>query len=369
MRILHLAYEDPRQPGRGGGSVRTEEIHRRLAGRHEIIELVAGYPGAARRRESGLRWRPVGARTGTRFDRLTYFPAVLWRLRRYQPDLVVEEFSAPFGPGFAPLVTRAPVLASVQWLFAAQMRQKYHLPFHRVEQFGLRFYRSFVAVSGWLRSELERRQPGARVYTVYNGVEDLAFTTLPRPPAHLLYLGRLDVAQKGCDLLAPIMARVRARLGERTPPLLVAGDGPDRAGVEQQFRAAGLMEHVRFLGAVQGAEKFGLIAGAHAVLMPSRFETFGIVAAESQAAGAPLVTFDVGPLREVAEAGGAALVRPFDEDAFAESVAGLCTDRERREAIVRQGRAWARRYNWDAIAAEQERCYLDVVARHKQAGG
>lgn len=45
-------------------------------------------------------------------------------LRRRPYDLVVEDFGAPFSVGFAPLTTRRPVIASVQWLFARQMRAK-----------------------------------------------------------------------------------------------------------------------------------------------------------------------------------------------------------------------------------------------------
>jgi hypothetical protein len=65
---------------------------------------------------------------------------------------------------------------------------------------------------------------------------------------------------------------------------------------------------------VEGPEKYQLMADAHAVMMPSRHETFGMVAVESLAAGGPPVAFDVGPLREVAGGGageetGARLVR------------------------------------------------------------
>jgi glycosyltransferase involved in cell wall biosynthesis len=360
MRILHLGFEDYAQPGSGGGSIRTCEVNRRLAARHEITVVTAGYPGARPRVEDGVRWEPLWPRRGAMLNRLAYFALLGPAIARHPHDLLVEDLSAPFSTGFAPLYTRRPVVASVQWLFAEQMTAKYRLPFHLVERMGLPLYRHFIAVSGWLAETIRGREPRADVRTIHNGVEPLAFEVEPQRPAHLLFVGRLDTEQKGCDLLLQAVARARTLVGN-LPPVLLAGDGPDRPQLEKQAAALGLSEIVRFLGRVEGAEKYRLMAGAHALLMPSRFETFGMVAAEAQAAGAPVVTFDVGPLVEVAGGGGARLIPPFDIDAFARAVAELVSDADQREQIARQGRRWARRYDWDVIAREQEAAYLEVA--------
>jgi len=361
MRILHLAYEDPAQPGSGGGSVRTREINRRLSTRHQITAIVASYPGARVRVQDGVRWIPIGTRSGTKLDRLVYFALLGLAVRRYPHDLLVEDFGAPFSVGLAPLWTRRPVVASVQWLFAGEMRQKYGLPFDLAERSGLYLYHDFVVVSEWLAGTVRARRPGARIETIPNGVEPFAFSVPPQPPRHFLFVGRLDAEQKGCDLLLDAFARIHAGLGPRTPPLKIAGDGPDRARLEQQIRRLELEQHVAFCGRVTGQVKYELMASACAVLMPSRFETFGMVAVEAQAAGAPLVAFDVGPLREVAGGGGARLVVPFDVDAFAAEALTLATHPERTEPLRETGRRWARRFDWDEIAARQEAHYLQAV--------
>ena len=360
MRILHLGYEDPAQPGSGGGSVRTREINRRLSARHEITVLVAGYPGAQARVEDGVRWEPLWPRSGMKLDRLAYFALLAPAISRHPHDVLVEDFGAPFSTAFSPLYTRRPVVASVQWLFASQMRDKYHLPFDAVEALGLRLYHNFICVSGWLRDSFRERVPNARNWVIPNGVEDAAFATAPAAPRHLLFVGRLDTAQKGCDLLIEIVARARQLLGERMPPVLIAGDGPDRSLVEADVQRRGLNGIVKLCGRVEGAAKYELMANSYAVLMPSRFETFGMVAVESQAAGAPLVAFDVGPLREVAGGAGARLVRPFDVDAFAHEVAEIVDNQANREQLRLSGRQWARRYNWDAVASEQEAVYTQL---------
>jgi glycosyltransferase involved in cell wall biosynthesis len=368
MRILHLAYEDPAQPGSGGGAVRTWQIDRRLARRHAITAVVSAYPGARTREEGGLRWVPLGPRgagLGTRVQRLCYFALLGVAVRRVPHDLLVEDFGAPFGSGGAPLFSREPALASVQWLFARELRAKYHLPFEQVESAGLRLYDEFIAVSDWLGERLRARRPGARVAVIPNGVDAQALSVPLREPQHLLFVGRLDNAQKGCDLLLEIAARVRRVLGAGMPPLLVAGDGADRAGLEARARQADLAGAVHFVGRVDAEQRGALMSAAYAVLMPSRFETFGLVALESLAAGAPLVAFDVGPLQAVARPGGARLAPAFDVEAFSAEVVGLV--RAPATTAAREaGRRWAEQYDWECLAARQEQEYARVRAAGRE---
>jgi glycosyltransferase involved in cell wall biosynthesis len=360
MRILHLAYEDPRQPGAGGGSIRAREINRRLSERHEITALVAGYPGARRRVEGGLEWIPIGLRASGKAARLSYFAVAGPHVALRRHDLVVEEFGAPFSVGPAPSFTRTPIVASVQWLFAEGMKAKYRLPFDAVERRGLGRYGRFIAVSSWLAAELERRNPDATVVTIPNGVDPLAFAAPERPREHLVFVGRLDVAHKGIDLLLEAMTSVKQALGARMPPLVIVGDGPDERKIRDEISRRSLADVVLLRGRLEGLEKYELMAGAYAVLMPSRWETFGMVAVEALAVGAPVVAFDVGPLRDVV-CGAATLIEPYDVPSFARAVIRLVEGGQDDGAARDRRRAVARRYDWDAIAHQQERAYVDAV--------
>jgi glycosyltransferase involved in cell wall biosynthesis len=365
MRIVHLAYEDPCRPGSGGGSVRTLEIGRRLAERHEVVALVAAYPGARSRVADGIRWIPIGPARSGRLAQLSYF-ALAGLASRRPADVILEDFGAPFSVALSPLFSRRPVVASVQWLFAREMRAKYGLPFDAIEAAGLRAYDDFIAVSDWLAEELRRRRPGAKVETIPNGVDGLALEIPPLPPEHLLFVGRLDRRQKGLDLLVEIAALAADSLGSAMPPLLIAGDGPDRSIAEAWVETRGLGHIVRFVGRVEGQAKYELMARAHLVMMPSRFETFGMVAVEAEAAGVPVVAFDVGPLRGVAGP-AAVLVEPFRTDRFAAQVVALVRDPRRRESLAREGRDWARRYDWDGLAARVEDHLEAAVHRSRAA--
>jgi len=362
MRILHLAFEDPLQPGSGGGSVRVREINRRLAERHEITNLVVAYPGAKPRVEDGVRWVPIGARTHKKIAIPSYFALLGLEVARRPHDLVVEDFGAPISTGFSPLFTKQPVVAQVQWLYASQMREQYRLPFDEVEKRGLPLYERFIALSDWLAEELRVRRPGAIVETIPQGVEKIAYEARATAPQHLLFVGRLDMPQKGPDLLLETFARIRRIKGRHVPPLVIAGDGPDRKMIERLAKKNGLSDLVEFRGRVEGVEKYQLMSGAHAVLMTSRVETFGIVAIESLAAGAPLVAFDVGAMRQVVGGSDAArLIRPWDLDAFAQETLRFVEDRGLRERAREAGRNWARRYDWDEISLRQEEFYLRTL--------
>lgn len=317
--------------------------------------------------EDGVSWIPIGPKTGTKIDRLSYFPLLGPQVARRRHDLVVEDFGAPFSVGLSPLFTRAPVVASVQWLFAQQMRERYHLPFDLVEKHGLRLYDRFIAVSGWLAEVIRQRRPGTTVQTIPNGVEEAAYEVEQEVPEYLLFVGRLD-AQKGVDLLSQIMHRMQRLARDRTPRLVIVGDGPDRGMVENLARRSNLSDLIEFRGRVEGPEKYRLMAGAHAVLMPSRFETFGMVATESLATGTPLVAFDVGPLSEVVGEGtGARLVPPYDIDAFAREALRFVEDRGLREHVRDTGRRWARRYDWEDISLQQEEFYERVLREGRKA--
>jgi glycosyltransferase involved in cell wall biosynthesis len=105
-------------------------------------------------------------------------------------------------------------------------------------------------------------------------------------------------------------------------PLVIAGDGPQRA--QLQARAAGA--DVRFAGRVDDGELARLRARASIALVPSRSgETFGLAAAEAMAAGLPVAASRAGALAELV--GERALVAPGDAAALAETIGRLAGDR------------------------------------------
>ena len=134
--------------------------------------------------------------------------------------------------------------------------------------------------------------------------------------------------------------------------------------MERHTERLGIASLVEFRGRVDGMQKFQLMANAYAVLVPSRYETFGMVAVESQAVGTPVVAFRVGALSESTGTQGIHLVSPFDLQAFACTVADLIKNPENATNQRAARRQWATQYDWDYTATKQEKHYLAALEHH-----
>jgi glycosyltransferase involved in cell wall biosynthesis/O-antigen/teichoic acid export membrane protein len=357
-KVLHLGFEDHHRPGSGGGSVRTHQINRRLADRFDVTVLTTTWPGAEDRIEDGVRYVHIGSPRGHWASLLSYFAVLPFHARRHAADLVVEDFAAPFSSALSPLWDPRPKLAVVQWLNAREKSRQYKLPFFLVESLGVRLHGRYIAVSDDLADTIRRRNPRAEVTAVPNGVEAESFAVPSSDSGDIVYLGRLEIAQKGCDLLIEAFARIAPRTDAR---LILAGDGPDQRKLEEMATRFGIADRVAFAGRVDGRAKHELLAGARLVAMPSRFETFGMVAVEALSCGTPVVAFEIPCLRAVVPPDCGELVPAFDVDAYADRLLALVTDPDRAAAMGARGREFARAYDWDAIADQQAAVYLEVL--------
>ncbi|MEV7606413.1 glycosyltransferase family 4 protein [Paenarthrobacter sp. NPDC089322] len=358
MRVLHLGFEDPRMPGAGGGSVRTHEINRRLAAQgFDITVLTTRYPGWQERIQDGVRYVPIGFGDGrNRFLRLVEYVLRLpfeVRQRRATADLVVEDFFAPFSTMAAPLWTKRPTLGVVQWLHARDKARQYKLPLHWVERWGVRKHRRLIAVSHGIGDNLKTLNPAVHVDVIGNGVDPAAWNQEPRRGRDVLFIGRLEYGHKGLDLLIGAWARCCNQVEGR---LLIAGTGPDEARLRAHVDDAGLSERVQLLGWLSGDEKFRALSDARLVVVPSRHETFGLVAIDALATGTPVIAFDIACLREIIPAGVGWLVEPFDVVAFADEISRRYAQ-PGLEAVAEEGRRFAAGYNWDALADAQAEAY------------
>ena len=168
----------------------------------------------------------------------------------------------------------------MQWLFATEKTAQYHLPFSAVERVGLASHRQLIAVSEDMAAELRRRNPRAEVIVVPNGLNDDAFVARSLPRRDIAFLGRLEIAQKGLDLLLQAYAQIAGAIDQ---DLLLGGDGPDGASWNSWPAALGVADRVHFVGRIPTDQRMDWLASADMVAMPSRYESFGMVAAEALA--------------------------------------------------------------------------------------
>jgi len=157
-----------------------------------------------------------------------------------------------------------------------------------------------VAASDHLYRQILVREPGlgARLRLIRYALPEpvISPTPLPRPP-RILAFGRL-VAHKGFDLAIEAFARVAGEFPDAT--LTLAGDGEDRAVLEQLAAGTGLGERIHFTGWLVPEQIPALINAHSLVVVPSRWqEPFGLVALEAAQFGRPVIASRSGGLPEI----------------------------------------------------------------------
>ena len=215
--------------------------------------------------------------------------------------------------------------------------------------------------------------PGQRVVYVPNGIP--AGRLAPPDPRRVeglraglglagaqvvAYVGTLSQTTHNVGLLLEAFAIVAARMPEAR--LLLAGEGEDRAALQEQARRLGLGERALFAGPVAYESVPAYLALAACSIDPVGDDPVAAARSplkivESLASGVPVVTGDVGDRAEVLRGSAGVLVAPGSAAALAEGIAALLSDRERRARMAQAARARAADYRWDRLAEDWMRVY------------
>jgi phosphatidylinositol alpha-mannosyltransferase len=329
--VVLSIYDDIDTPHYGGGgAVVVTRLAHELSHDHAVTVYAGSYRGSGR----------VRVRDGVRY----VFLPVGWA----GPKAGQLLFAA-----LLPLVARCPVVALVQMLAGADMQRRYKLPFVAVERRGLAFYRHFVVLNEVDEQAVRDANATATIAVIPNGVDlpDLDESTYGQG-GYIAYLGRVDVRQKGLDLL------LDAVLPSSPLPVVIAGAGTAQEEARlRELIPAEAGDRIRLAGRVEGAEKDALLRGCALMVVPSRYETFCLSALEAMAYGKPVVHFDLPRLSWI-DADAAVAVPAFEVDALRAAVERLAGDPELRSALGRAGRARSTGYGWDAVGDR----YRDLVA-------
>ena len=164
----------------------------------------------------------------------------------------------------------------------------------------------------------------------------------------LVAAGRLEWEKGFSTVLRALPAVARRHSGVR---LVVAGDGSYRPTLEALAVEVGAADRVTWTGWLEHAPLRALLAVAGAVLVTSRYEPFGLVARQAQAAGAAVVVTEVGGLADAVDPGVTGLrIASGDVDDLASQVSALLADPRRAAALGDAGRAAARAWTPAAMA-------------------
>lgn len=212
-------------------------------------------------------------------------------------------------------------------------------------------------------SKIQVIPPGVDLSRFYPIPMDEAKEYIGIPPCNrmLLFVGRIEPL-KGLDVLFKAIAIMRENgQWEQTPfCLAVIGGNEDGGrsakGSEQERLSAlrteyGLEDLVVFLGKKSQDTLPYYYSAAEIVVVPSHYESFGMVALEAMACGTPVVASNVGGLAYLVQDGLTGYTVPVDEPKLlVDCIAKLLSDSELRKKMGRQAAEFAKGFGWGIIA-------------------
>ena len=364
MKILHTSYDDIDNPWcGGGGALRTWEIARRLSHKHQITILTGAYPNAPREETiDGIHIRRVGSDRSYLLSRMSFAYHASREIARANTDLWVHQFSA-FAPLFVSKKKRRDSLLEFFHFMDDHAVKKYPLLGHiarKAEQRALRLHPHILTISPTVTRQLEKRAPHTQFHLVYTGVDQICFEAPWAEENYILYFGRMDIHNKGIDILLSAFAKLNAP----DIRLILSGRGTPQSERELQEMThhLNIANRVEFTGAVTPEQKNILMGHALFVCIPSRYEGWGIVAIEAAAAAKAVIGTSILGLADAIRADETGLlVPPENPEALASAINRLLSDPPLRKRLGQAGRKWATQFTWDRTAQAQEEVYLKVA--------
>ena len=217
--------------------------------------------------------------------------------------------------------------------------------------------------------------PGVDLSRFYPIPADEAKEVIGVPPCDqmLLYVGRIEPL-KGIDTLIEAIAYIRRNGGfeDNSFCLAVIGGEPDLGSDEMNVEMGrlkdlcqehGLNDLVTFLGKRAQDTLPYYYSAAEAVVVPSHYESFGIVALEAMACGTPVVASQVGGLAYLVQDGVTGYTVPSsDVQALADRIAELIKNPQLRDRLGEQAAAVAQEFSWEIIAKRILNLYQDALS-------
>ncbi len=311
---------------------------------------------------------PIQQRDAILFEHQLFEPLTLRRLR---PQVV-------HSPGLAsPLLWHGPRVLTVHdvaFLHLPEQMSRASLYYWKYLALpSARRVTRIVTVSNQSRQEIARELgiPLERIDTVYNSIDDQFRAKIPAEAIaqararyqlttpYILFVGTIQARKnvgaliRAFEHLAPEMPDVQL--------VLAGGITGNSEAIVREAKQSPVAGHIRLTGRVAYEDLPAIYAGARVLVLPSKFEGFGLPIIEAMACGTPVVANNASCLPEVA--GGAAVLADADDTpAFATAIRSVMEDEALRADLIARGYQRAEQFRPE-ICAQQMLSIYEQVAR------
>ena len=189
-------------------------------------------------------------------------------------------------------------------------------------------------------------------------------------PGVVLYVGRLEPL-KGLDILVRAVADLAM---VDTTRLLVVGGDPDSDELVGELgslaRSVGVAERVTFAGSVPQQDLPWYYSAADVLVLPSHYESFGMVALEAMACGTPVVVSRVGGLKTFVRNGESGYLVPWRcSDPFSQQIEMILASPSLRRAMGDAALSAARGMGWSGVSSRMMDFYNSLIGRSVALAG
>jgi glycosyltransferase involved in cell wall biosynthesis len=362
---LVLNYRDIKHPLAGGAEVHLHRIFGRIVKQgHEVFLRTTSFAGAAANEVvDGIQVFREGGDWDFNFRVFRKLPQ--W-VKECKADIVVEDLNKL--PFWSKWRSPVPVLVQMHHLWGTSIFSEASFPvafyvWIQERMIPFAFEKAHFAVVSPSTSEelafLGVDQEKIRV--IYNGLEE---GFLPaentKGESYFLWLGRL---RKYKGIMTALEAFAKFRDKYPNVHLRIAGSGPDKERIIQWIKERELDNHIHLEGFVSEEKKLELLQGALAVLQTSRKEGWGLTVIEANACRVPVIATDVPGLRDSVKDGVTGVLCPWnDADAFADKMAEMMDDSQKRELWAAAALKHAQSFSWDRAAIETLSYLEEILA-------
>lgn len=377
MKILHLIYDDIHNNWLGGGGARrVVEIYKRFPDYVKVTVITGNYKGAKHNYKIGnIKFKRVGLNWSYLISRFTYSLFVPLYLLFGKYDIIVDDYSA-HSPTFSFLFAKKPVIGSFQNFHSLVNYQHFGKVVGFItkilDNLFVRKFKYIISVSPYLKNyfiEKKRkwRQKNFVVKYIGVGIDDRLFRIKSFPPnkkkRYILYLGRIDIFQKGLDILLQAFKLVLIK--EKNLKLVIAGTGKDLHRLRKLVREVGVSKNIKILGWVSDKKKFELLQNAVLVCMPSRFEAFPVLPIEAMALGTPIIATKIEGIKEIITNNKTGILIPKENHIeLARKILFILNNKELQKRLNINAQKEARKYNWFSVSRKFFNFYKNILKLH-----
>ena len=370
MKVLVINWRDIKNPEAGGAEIHIDEILKRKPKNWQVDFVSAEFKGC--RPSETINGYQVTRIPNNGLFNFTFKGYWQKELSKRGYDLVIDDVSK------IPLATPryikdTPVLAIQHHIHGKSLFSQLLFPMafyvYNMEKYLLRHYvnTTMVAVSESTRDDLKKHYPFRKIVVSHNGIDfkplNRGFKNPSAKKPVVLYFGRMKRYKRIEHILYAFKIVRQAVPGAE---LLLAGKGDHEPVLRKTVENLKLGGSVKFLGFVSDREKIPVFSKSAVSVIASEKEGWGISVIESNAAGVPVVGYDVEGVRDSVRHNQTGLLVPNGKvEKLAAEIIRVLRDHKLRDRLSRAAVRWASGFSWDNMARDFYKIANGLVKKRK----